>query len=143
MMKRTVIEPNLEDLQVKVERLPHIMGANANWYEALNRALDLLETPNNLDALWVWSRFLNAFGRLDTWAANHCLDKLAYFEGLRRRHQKELDSVPRYRWLKRRRLAWVVGYDARNVQIVLDHILTNLSNWLDREAFEAHKGKTG
>jgi hypothetical protein len=140
MTARYTMDPALEEIQARVEKLPHLMRGSGDWYQAVHRAIDLLEHPNNLDALWVWSRFLQAFGRFQTWKADECLSKLAFYERMRQLEANRLAATPRRQWLKRRKLAAKVADGTRNVQVILDYILTNDKNWADRQAFEAHRG---
>lgn len=131
-----------EVLRLKVLKLPHLMKAAANDpFRALCGAVDLLETPNNLDALWVWSKFLWAFGTLKTWEADTCLDRLLFWFRQVRLYSVELNQTPWYRVRKCRKLRDQRAEANRNVLTLLGYVHNNLNDWQDLAKFEAHRGK--
>lgn len=123
----------------KVEKLPHLMKGRANWFEAVLGVIDLLDHPNNVDALWVWSRFCFAFGHMQTWEADRVFDQLIHFEGCRRKFDVQYRSTSWLRPFKRRKLRKLVRYHTGMAQAILGQVICNAQQWPDRQAFEAHR----
>ena len=132
----------IEALRERIEGIPHLLASgHGDWLGSLEHAVELLEPKNNIDALWVWSRFLWAFGRRDTWKADKCLSTLMMLAWNRRRAESEWLSTPWYRWIRKRTLRGVFARASRDERTLLDYVLSNDRNWSDADDFAWYRGK--
>lgn len=137
----------------RVSALPHLMRpANGDPFKALTNLVNLLDTPNNVDALWVWSAFAAAFGQGDTWKAERALNTLLNWIATRDKtiaigtkpirevtaedleFLKRFDKNPGHPSVSD--ACEVVQY---HCFIMLEHILENFRKWPDLAQFVAFK----
>jgi hypothetical protein len=108
---------------------------------ALENAVGLLEPPNNLDALWVWTKFLWSFGVLKTWDADACLDRILFWFRQSRIASAELHKSHFWQLRRRRKLSRARADATANVLTLLGYVYNNLDNWADLDKFEQRRGK--
>jgi hypothetical protein len=134
-----------EELQVFVQAalqspgLKRMRYANESVAVALTRYIDIAETPRNLDALWVWSRFLWVFGRRDEWKANGTLSALLTAVGGVSTALRELARLHWWQFMRRR--AALLMYRSYGVQLdrLLTECLINAMGWEDAEKMAAYE----
>jgi hypothetical protein len=122
----------------RVESMPHVLRqGKGDWVRAIDILLDLVETPNNVDALWVWSAFAQAFGQGDTWQAERAFNVLLNWTATRRLMIESIaegnndDAIANLKdKLKDAEL---------HCFTMLEFVLANFKKWRDLPDFIAHK----
>lgn len=133
----------LADLIERVDALPHVARlGKGSWVQALHEVLSLVENPNNLDALWVWSAFCQAFGQGNTWQAERALNTLLNWEATREKilavtGKPTKDATTED--LKFIQEAPSLKNCEEHCFILLEHVLSNFQKWRDLPEFVAHK----
>lgn len=127
--------PPIIALLERVQVMPHVLKqGGGDPVKALGAMLDLLETPNNIDALWVWSAFAQSFGQGDTWQAERALNTLLNWTATRQKFVAELESQP-----DAKHLIQSLADAEQHCFIMLEHVLANFKKWPDVGGFVQHK----
>lgn len=123
------------ELCKRVSALPHLMRpAKGDPYVALMNVLNLLDTPNNVDALWVWSAFAAAFGQGNTWEAERALNTLLNWTATHAKLIGDIASDADIESLKK-----ALADAATHCFTMLEHVLANFRKWPDLAQFVAFK----
>lgn len=129
----------IDEIKARVERLTHVarMKNGGTWVNAIGALLDLVETPNNLDALWVWSRFVWVFGRRNTWQADSTLEELLQSADALHRALKK--TPPKRSLFRKRRTPIELAED--RLGNCLAELLLNEADWSEANEFRRYRGK--
>lgn len=143
------------DIKEFIEASPHLkalQGDTGDWRAVALKALELFDSPHNLDQLWVWSRFVWIFGERNTWAANSELESLlleatnllslkSYYHQL----EEKLAVTSWYCFKTRTGITRQQVITADAMQKCLHHIQSMFANyvardkrWIDRDDFRAY-----
>jgi hypothetical protein len=117
-----------------------LQASEDDWSAPVLKALELFDSPHNMDQLWVWSRFVYLFGERDTWSANRELDSFlleaANLLSLRAHYaqlQEQIESTSWWRFRTRSGIASKQTLAANAIQKSLYHLQMMLRNYIDRD----------
>jgi len=136
------------DLSARIENstvLMYLSGPSQSWAVAINKFLDLFDSPHNVSELWVWRMFQWVFGRDgqsgNTWKAADRLEELTLAAD--QLHQLSIDWHNRSKlsWLARRKLAKECDRAQLTLFAILGELMTNWVCWPERADFEKFAGK--
>lgn len=100
-----------------------------------------LSTANNRDALWVWSRFLWAFGRRDTWRASNVLDDILMIVLRIDSDLQRLSGLYFWQLETKRRLKHQIELNQSCLHRLLGDVFINHEAWNDLAAFRGYERK--
>lgn len=121
--------------------LSKLIAPGSNWLSAVHQALDLFEEPRNLSQLWVWARFVWAFGKRDEWRADAALDQLFAPVTAMRELNSQLRALPRWSRAKRRKLERQIIAEGYKLARCVIEASDNDQAWSDRQDFLQYRGR--
>lgn len=125
----------------RIEAIPHLKRVGP-WHAVVNYLITLVETDNNLSALWVWNRFCWTFGKRDVWQANDMLDNIFNWYVIPcTQANRAYEAMPRWRFIRRHRLHQAMVDHAFNLMLAMHELWQTERQWNDRDAFMGYAGQ--